>query len=165
MNILQPLPLTAEAFASFGEVIQCEDAYHFPINGGTTERFHDLARIEPGPDGRIIVSIFRGQPHDFPLAIRMVERHALSSQAFIPLQCKPYMVVVAEYEPGAERPGRLHAFVARGNQGVNYRPGVWHHPLIAVGEVSDFLVIDRQGNSPDCKEFSLPESVLLDFSL
>ncbi|MBI3525897.1 MAG: ureidoglycolate lyase [Betaproteobacteria bacterium] len=160
MKLLQPQPLTAEAFAPFGEVIQCQGAQHFPINEGTTERFHDLARIEPGANGRAIVSIFRGQPRSFPLLIAMMERHPLGSQAFVPMQGQPYLVVVAE--PGAQAPGNLHAFLARGDQGVNYAPGVWHHPLIAVGEVSHFLVIDRQGDGSNCDEVILPEKMLLE---
>ena len=160
MNTLHAVPLTAAAFAPFGEVIEVEGARHFPINGGTTERYHDLARIEPGAGGRAIVSIFRGQPRRFPLVIDMLERHPLGSQAFMPLQGRPYLVVVAA--PGAQ-PGRLHAFVARGDQGVNYRPGTWHFPLIAVGEVSDFLVIDRQGDGANCDELRLtaPTSLAL----
>jgi len=164
MNLLRPLPLTARAFAPFGEVIQCEGAQHFPINADTTERFHDLARIEPGADGRVIVSIFRAQPRDFPFSIAMLERHPLGSQAFMPLQGRPYLVVVAESNPLTAEPGALHAFVARGDQGVNYSPGVWHHPLIAVGEVSDFLVIDRQGDGLNCDEFALPEVAWLEFN-
>ena len=51
-------PLTAEAFAPFGEVIEASDAArHFTINGGNTERFHDLADIDAGTAGRVIVSI------------------------------------------------------------------------------------------------------------
>lgn len=158
---LRPKALTAEAFAPFGEVIQCAGAAHFSINGGNTERFHDLARIEPGPDGRAIVSIFRGQPRVFPFSVDMVERHPLGSQAFIPLQGRPYLVVVAEPSGESGAPGTLHAFLAQGNQGVNYGPGVWHHPLLAMGEVSDFLVIDRQGLGPNCDEVYLDQPVLL----
>jgi len=38
--------LTREAFAAFGDVITKEGAHHYPINDGTTERFHDLAQID-----------------------------------------------------------------------------------------------------------------------
>lgn len=162
MNILRPRPLTREAFAPFGDVIECEGARHFPINGGTTERFHDLARIEPGEGGRAIVSIFRGQPRNFPLTISMMERHPLGSQAFVPLNGHAYLVLVAEAGANDAVPGALHAFLAQGNQGVNYGIGVWHHPLLAMGEISDFLVIDRQGDGGNCDEIQLPESILLE---
>ncbi|GAB2181701.1 ureidoglycolate lyase [Denitratisoma sp. agr-D3] len=161
LPLLLPQALTAEAFAPYGDVIQCEGARHFPINGGTTERFHDLARIAPGADGRAIVSIFRGQARDLPLTLTMVERHPLGSQAFMPLAGRPYLVVVADAGEVPDRPGALHAFLARGDQGVNYAPGVWHHPLLALQEESDFLVIDRQGEGNNCDEATLDVPVRL----
>lgn len=163
MSALRPQPLSAAAFAAFGEVIECAGAQRLLINGGTTERFNDLARIDPGAGGRAIVSIFRGQPRGFPLAISMLERHPLGSQAFYPLDARPYLVVVAPSDCERGLPGRAHAFLARGDQGVNYAPGVWHHPLIAVGAVSDFLVIDRQGAGNNCDEFVLPAPLSLVF--
>ncbi len=154
-------PLSAPAFAPFGDVLACDGAHHYPINAGTTERYHDLARIDAGPQGRVIVSIFRGQPRPFPLVIRVMERHPLGSQTFMPLQGRPYLVVVAEPGPQAAAPGRLHAFLAQGGQGVNYAPGVWHHALIAVDEVSDFLVIDRAGEGDNCDEVQLAQGYVL----
>ena len=122
----------------------------------------DLAKIEPGDGGRAIVSIFRGQPRSFPMTIAMMERHPLGSQAFVPMQNRPYLVVVAESLVGSKKPGRVHAFIARGDQGVNYATGVWHHPLIAVDEVCDFLVVDRQGEGHNCDEFTLAQALSLE---
>jgi ureidoglycolate lyase len=164
--VLRSLPLqrlSARAFAPFGDVLACEGARHYPINEGTTERYHDLARIDPGPQGRVIVSIFRGQPRPFPLPITIMERHPLGSQTFMPLQRRPYLVVVAEPGPQASIPGTLHAFLAQGEQGVNYAPGVWHHPLIAVDDVSDFLVIDRAGAGDNCDEVRLEPVYVLEY--
>jgi ureidoglycolate lyase len=162
LNRLAVQALTAQAFASFGEVLACEGARHYPINDGTAERYDDLARIDAGPAGRVVVSIFRGQPRRFPLVIAMMERHPLGSQAFMPLQGRPYLVVVAETRAPAATPGRLQVFRARGDQGVNYAPGVWHHPLIALDEVSDFLVIDRRGVERNCDEVELAPAFLIE---
>ena len=148
-------PLTREAFAPFGELIEASDAaQHFTINAGNTERYHDLARIEPGADGRVIVSIFRGQPRTLPFTVQMMERHPKASQAFIPMSGKPYLVVVA---PAGEPPQveDLKVFLARGDQGVNYATGVWHHPLLALEAVCDFLVVDRSGPGHNCDEVQL----------
>ncbi len=161
MKLLLPRPLTRAAFAPFGDVIETEGAQHFPINGGTTERFHDLARLDMLDGGRAIVSIFRGQPRSYPMEILMLERHPLGSQAFIPMQGLPYLVVVAETQPASGEPGTLHAFLARGDQGVNYAAGTWHHPLLAMREVSDFVVIDRRGDGHNCDEFTHAEPALL----
>ncbi len=153
--VLHVEALSRVAFAPFGEVIEADAATScFMINGGNTERFHDLARIEPGPQGRAIVSIFRGQPRPLPFRVAIMERHPLGSQAFMPLSGLPYLVVVA---PAGAAPtlADLRVFLAQGQQGVNYAPGVWHHPLLALGEVSDFLVIDRSGPGANCDEIEL----------
>jgi ureidoglycolate lyase len=57
--------------------------------------------------------------------------------------------------------GAIRAFVTRGWQGVNYARGVWHHPLIALGEVSDFIVVDRGGDGLNLNEQDLRESLWL----
>jgi ureidoglycolate lyase len=99
-----PLPRAADprSLRPFGDVIEASDAVrHFTINGGNTERYHDLADIDPGEGGRVIVSIFRGQPRSLPFRVGMMERHPLGSQAFVPMSGRPYLVVVA---PAARRP-------------------------------------------------------------
>jgi len=155
-------PLTREAFAPFGDVIQADDSVqHFTINDGNTERYHDLARIEPGVDGRAIVSLFRGQPRTLPYALTMMERHPKASQAFVPLSGRPYLVVVARPGP-APTIADLRAFRCEGHQGVNYAPGTWHHPLMALDEVSDFLIIDRAGPGDNCDIVPLEGTAVLE---
>ena len=80
-RIVTAQPLTREAFAEFGDVIDTDWANHYPINGGMTERYHDLAGIEViGRNARVLISIFRGKPYAFPLELKLVERHPLGSQ-------------------------------------------------------------------------------------
>lgn len=146
--------LTREAFALFGEVIEIDGADHYPINNGTTERYHDLAEVDvTAESGWPLINIFRGIAWDCPIPIKMVERHPLGSQAFIPLAPRPFLVVVAVAAENGE-PGDLHAFLSVGGQGVNYRRNVWHHPLLALEETTDFLVIDRGGAGENLEEFS-----------
>ena len=153
-------PLTKAAFAGFGDVIETKDAEQRLINEGTTTRFHDLAGIDVADqDGRPLISLFRGQPFAFPVEITMMERHPLGSQAFIPLAGRPFLVVVAPDEAG--RPGPPQAFLAAGDQGVNYAKNVWHHPLLALNAVSDFLVVDRGGAGKNLQEFSYPGETFL----
>ncbi len=159
----EPLPLVLEsltraAFAPFGDVIELAGARRFPINGGSTERFHDLATIDVGDaGGRPLVNLFRGQPRDWPITVAMMERHPLGSQAFVPLATTGrYAVVVAP--AGELDPARLRAFLAEGWQGVNYAKGVWHHPLLALDAISDFVVVDRGGNGEsNCDELALAQ--------
>lgn len=162
---LEPAPLTAEAFAPFGDVV--ETAGHVPrsINEGTTRRYHDLARIDVSREGGSpLLNIFVAQPLPLPLRIVMVERHPLGSQAFVPLDGAGFLIVVAA--PGEQpQPGDLRAFLADNGQGVNYATGVWHHPVIAVGRETSFLVIDRGGQGANCDErrFGVDEDILLVF--
>jgi ureidoglycolate lyase len=148
-------PLTKAAFKSFGDVIETEGAELRIINGGSTERYHDLMAIDVLPEGgHPIVSIFRGQPFVFPVAIKMVERHPLGSQAFVPMGKFPFLLVVAEDNNGT--PEAPRAFLATGGQGVNYGRNVWHHPLLSLETVCDFLVIDRSGPGTNLQEFFYP---------
>ncbi len=145
-------PLTAAAFAPFGDVIEADASKMHLINGGTTERFHGLAETQAlGEGARIILNIFRGQPRSFPYRVDMMERHPLGSQSFTPLSGRPYLIIVAEDEGG--KPGAPKAFLAEAHQGINYRANVWHHPLMTLGMVSDFLVADRAGPGNNLEEY------------
>lgn len=145
-------PLTAEVFAPFGDVIETNaDKMHL-INGGTTERHHALAETQALGDGaKIILNIFRGRARQFPYHVDMMERHPLGSQSFTPLSDRPFLVVVSEDEGG--KPGIPKVFLAGPGQGVNYRANVWHHPLMALEETSDFLVADRSGPGNNLEEY------------
>ena len=148
-------PLSRDAFSPFGDVIEPDiSRMSFSINEGTSRRFHDLARLDPGENGRLIVSIFRAQPRELPLTVTLLERHPKGSQAFMPLSGQPFLVVVA---PKGERidHSQIRAFLAHGQQGVNFAPGVWHHPLLALHSESDFLVIDRDNPAYNCEEQQL----------
>lgn len=154
MREVTPQPLTAEAFAPFGDVIEASDrAERMAVNYGYSTRFHDLAGVDVAEGGgRAIVSLFRARPLDPPL-LTIVERHPLGSQAFVPLSGRPYLVAVAP--PGAFDPAMLQVFRARPDQGVNYARGVWHHFLLPLEAESDFLVIDRDGPGDNLDEVEL----------
>ncbi len=159
-RVLRAEALTREAFAPFGDVVQTEGARHYTINAGTTERFHDLAAIDVLEDGgRALLSLFRSQPVTAnPCALWVMERHPLSSQAFVPRGEQRFLVVVAP--PAATfEPATLRAFITAPGQGVNYARGVWHHPVLALGEVTDFLIVDRGGPGENCDEVELADPV------
>lgn len=160
-RLLAMEPLTAEAFAPFGDVIEASDnVRHFPINNGSTERYHDLARVDVSSNGgHAMLSIFRARPCRLPMQLLLLERHPLGSQAFMPLSPLPYLVVVAEAAPVPDL-ARLRCFRAAPGQGVNYARGTWHHPLLALQAGSDFLVVDRGGAASDanCDEYPLADA-------
>lgn len=157
---LKPLPLTRERFRPFGDVIEASGARE-AMNAARFERFADLCDVDPGPQGRVCISIVRCRSATrLPYRFDMVERHPLGSQAFVPLAPLPFVVVVAPPSESVDV-GDLQAFVTNGRQGVNYRRGTWHMPLIAFEAGQEFLVIDRSGESPNFDEHTLDDSVLL----
>ena len=129
------------------------------MNDARFERFDDLCNVDV--DGRVAVSVARCRTATaLPYRFDIVERHPLGSQAFVPLTPAEFVVVVAP--PAASVDARdLRAFVTNGKQGINYHRGTWHMPLIAFEAGQRFLVIDRAGETPNCDEHTLDESVLL----
>lgn len=149
-------PLTREAFAPFGQVIETAGARHYPINAGMAERYHDLARIElGGPDPRPLLSIFRGKPYALPLTLKMVERHPLGSQAFYPLSSRPFLAIAALDDHGT--PKTPCAFLTMPGQGINIAMNTWHGVLTPLEDESDFLIVDRGGSGNNLEEFWFPE--------
>jgi ureidoglycolate lyase len=154
MRELMPEPLTAEAFAPFGSVIEAsDDAVKLDINQGHAIRYDRLAEIDVADNGGAgVISLFRARPLAAPV-LKMFERHPLGSQSFVPLGGRPYLVAVAP--AGDFDPAKIRLFRAEGHQGVHYKKGVWHHFLLVLEADSDFLVLDRAGPGDNCEEVAL----------
>ncbi|PCI63418.1 MAG: ureidoglycolate lyase [Kordiimonadales bacterium] len=165
MRTLVAKPLTAEAFAPYGDVIEASSAAEMiRINQGNTLRFHNLMPLDVADGGgSACVNIFRSTPLALPIVIKTMEYHPLGSQAFMPLSGEPYLVVVGK--AGQFDGTVLEAFIAAPEQGVNYAKGTWHHFSLALNKVSDFLVLDRQGDGDNCVEHDLSadEQVTISF--
>lgn len=167
MSTVVARPLTAAAFAPFGDVLEATGEPDRLINNGRCGRWHDLARLdfgESGPArgsaGRAGVSLFRSEACTLPLAVDMVERHPDGSQTFLPMTPDPFLVVVAPDEAG--RPGRPLAFVTAPGQGVSYARGTWHGVLTPLAAPGLFAVIDRIGPGTNLEEhvFATPWTVV-----
>lgn len=145
-------PLNRAAFEPFGEVIDKAGPRHFPINNGKCIRHHDLARVElAGPEPRALINIFSSEAYTPPLELKLVERHPLGSQAFMPLHQNPFLVIACEDRGG--EPGTPKAFLTAPGQGINFRRNVWHGVLAPLGEAGDFLVVDRGGEGDNLEEY------------
>ena len=146
-------PLTAAAFAPFGDVIDCAGSPDKIINQGKCGRYHDRATLDFGDDGRAGVSVFKAQPRSMPYILDMMERHPDGSQAFIPMSMDPFLIIVAGDRGG--NPGVPKAFVSAPGQGINIHRNVWHGVLTPLHEPGLFAVVDRIGNTPNLEELWL----------
>jgi len=142
--IIKPKKITRKNFKKFGDVISTKKIKSININDGYAKRFNDLCRINTSSKkGSTIVSIFSAKKRKFPMNIKMMEKHSLGSQAFMPMEETTFLVFVA---PKGKKPNikKLKSFIIPKQIGINYRPGIWHFPLISTKNMN-FLVIDRKG--------------------
>jgi ureidoglycolate lyase len=151
--ILRIEPLTAAAFAPFGDVLEATGTPDKIINQGLCDRFHDRARLDFGPRGRAGISIFDAQPRSLPYTLELVERHPEGSQAFIPMTAHPFLVIVASDTDG--QPTAVRAFGTEPGQGINILRNTWHGVLTPLANPGLFTVIDRIGTTPNLEEFRL----------
>lgn len=152
---IAPQPLTAAAFAPFGEVLAAEGAPDRLINQGLCGRYHDRARMEFGEGGRAGLSIFHAEARSLPYRLELMERHPEGSQAFIPMTQAPFLVIVAPDAGG--RPGTPLAFLTAPGQGINLARGTWHGVLTPLAAPGLFAVVDRIGTTPNLEEYWFPE--------
>ena len=143
-------PLTAKAFAPFGDVLDTAGAPDKIINQGLCGRFHDRALLDFGPDGRAGISLFQAEPRALPYRLEMLERHPEGSQAFLPMSHDPFLVIVAPDAGGT--PGTPLAFLTAPGQGVNYHRNTWHGVLTPLSPPGLFAVVDRIGETPNLEE-------------
>ena len=159
---LVPEPLTAEAFARFGDVIEKKGDDPQEINAGHTQKYSDLAVFDTGDEaGRTSLHLYHSRTIPLPLRIEVLEHHPLGSQAFIPMHQRPFLVVVAPAGAAPEA-ADVSAFYSNGHQGVNYRKGVWHHYLINLDEPGDYLIIDRMGPRDNYAEHRLARALVVE---
>jgi ureidoglycolate lyase len=165
VRTLRTEPLTAEAFAPFGQVLQAPLRGEASSNQGTAVRLDRVATLVNTRGGcPPNLAMVRALPQAMPLAMRLMERHPCSSQAFIPLQCARYLVIVAPTASGGGPDwAGLRAFVASAGQGINYAAGTWHHPFTALDSAADLAMLAwEDGTKSDCEEVPLPEPITVE---
>ena len=150
-------PITAEAFAPFGQLLP-------PPSAGEArfDMIDDLQNGRPGAKARL--SLAATAPAALPLTAVQMERHVHSSQAFVPTDCASYLVLVAPHAPGGDRPdmAELRAFRVPGDTGINYRADTWHHPLTALDRAARFVVLTFVDGTDGDEEFvPLPGEVVV----
>ena len=147
MRTLRPTPLTADAFAPFGDVLEATGDFRL-INAGLCRRHHDRARLDFGPEARAGISIFQAEPRALPYEFDLIERHPDGSQAFLPMTGHPFLVIVASSPKATPQ-----AFLTNGAQGINLHRGTWHGVLTPLHAPGLFAVVDRIGTTPNLEEY------------
>ncbi|MBS1149610.1 MAG: allA [Myxococcaceae bacterium] len=157
-------PLTAEAFAAFGEVVSVGNQGGTSANGGTAQRFDYTASLQsqrPGAKANMVtVSCV---PVSLPLPLKLLEKHPHSSQTFIPMVCSRYLICVAPTaRDGSPELSGLKAFIGEPGQAINYHPGIWHHPLVVLDSPAQFaMLVWEDGSTEDCVLFPLTQPQLV----
>jgi ureidoglycolate lyase len=162
-TIIKPIEITRKNFAAYGDLISSYNIKPIDINAGYAKRFDNLANINTSRDGgKTIVSIFSTLKRTFPMKIGMMEKHPLGSQAFIPMKKTNFIVLVA---PPGDKPeiSKIESFVVSRGIGINYKPDIWHFPLIST-ENMNFLVMDRKGTGDNLIIYNFEkEKVILEY--
>ena len=164
-EVLRIAALNRADFAPFGDVIEVDERDSFPINNGMADRFHGLADVQlAGDDPHAIISVVTSRQYQMPRKVDHMEHHPFGSQAFIPLNSSPFIVVVAAAGDEPEL-SDLHAFVTNGRQGINYHKGTWHHVLLTPYAAMRFICVDRAGPGNNCIDFFFAEDQQLSLEL
>ena len=155
MTAISAHPLTPDAYAPYGDVLMASKRGEEGVaaNQGTARRFDRLGALQnlrPGV-AQPNLSVFRCTPRlVWPSRLALLEKHPASTQVFVPMNARRYLVVVALGSDGPDL-STLAAFVASGTQAISYRPGVWHHPMIALDAETEFLcLVWEDGSAADC---------------
>ena len=162
-KVIKPIKISRSNFAEYGDLISTSNINPMDINEGYAKRFDNLANLNTlKDDGKTIVSIFSALKRAFPMKIDMMEKHPLGSQAFIPMKETTFLCFVA---PPGEFPeiNKIQSFIIPPQTGINYKPGIWHFPLIST-ENTNFLVIDRKGKGENLVIHKFKkEKIILEF--
>ena len=157
--VFTPAPLSAEAFAPFGAVLEADGKTGFDVNSDWAHQVdqnpgfaHSTGQALPA------ISIYRNRPRPWPVVIDEIERHPLSSQLFVPMTTARWLVVVMPDDAAGEPDtANVRAFLANRRQGICYRPGTWHSPLIGLDAESDFFTLMWSRNPTDDTDVLRPE--------
>ncbi|MFT9847065.1 ureidoglycolate lyase [Aneurinibacillus sp. REN35] len=148
--------LSSASFKPYGDVIEPKGAYK-EINDGMSKKWNHM--IDPytfieGNQG-INLGVLRSQPVH-PVVSKM-ERHFFTSQIFIPMGGKRFLVIVAPSTDESPDIEQVEAFISDGKQGVCFYPRTWHCPLIPLEGVIEFVSIMKNSEVPDVEIVSFPD--------
>ncbi|PRP89680.1 ureidoglycolate hydrolase [Planoprotostelium fungivorum] len=161
-DILIAEPLTKEAYAPYGNVLEASTPQHSLIaNQGSAQRYNWLSElINKRSHAKANLCVFRCKPRELPFNVKILEKHPNSTQMFVPMNAKSrYLVVVSL---GGDTPdlSTLRVFVASSTQSITYHPNIWHHPMIALDTETDFVcLVYEDGSAGDTVVVNVKDSL------
>ena len=148
--MIRPVPLEAAAFARFGEVL---DVPAMP-GRATFERALSSTRPSAWPSLSMTLRAPLAAAAGTPMLVTAMERHAFSSQSFVPLVPVRWLVLVAPHLPGGGPDmAAAQAFLPGPGQGVTYGADVWHHGLTVLDAPAPFAVLMWRDGTITDEEF------------
>lgn len=151
--------LTQLAFAPFGNVARSEQGTTKSIRDGSVLLTKSPASFSHSDEAvDLSLDFYDVQPEGKIIHLVQAERHEHSSQMFIPISVKRYLVVVWPDDPreGSE----AEAFLGMPGDVVIYNPGIWHHGIIALDERGLFAsTMWRTRGGRDVEFVALPTPV------
>lgn len=156
MRTIVAEPITPEAFAPYGDVLEC------PAEPGRV--YFDQGLANGRPEVGASLSLAHVAPlAEMPLSVVRMERHEFSSQSFMPLDASRYVIVVApKAAGGGPDADKARAFWVPGDVGVTYHINVWHHPMVVLDRAARFAVVMFRDAGPRDEEFApVPEPFLV----
>ena len=143
-------PLTAEAFAPYGDVLEAVGTPDQLVNRGRVGRYHNRAMLS-ADNAEFGLSLHLSEKREAPIQLNTMARHPLGSQTYIPMTQARYIITVAHDENN--QPGQVLAFVVDGTQAINYHKNTWHGTLAPLADPGLFAVVDYVGTSPNSEDF------------
>lgn len=145
-------PLSTINFFVYGDVIEFRGRTRIK---GRHEQYPDLAQIQTGGLPAISANlVHQAEAIELPFDLQSLEKHPVGGQLFAPLNHEPYLIVVAL---GGDKPdlSTIKCFRAERGQGIVYDQGIWHHPLLALKDQAEFLMINPGNVEGNSREYVL----------
>ncbi|MEM9028022.1 MAG: ureidoglycolate lyase [Pseudomonadota bacterium] len=157
--ILLAEPISPEAFATFGVVLAA------PSELGRIYYDQGLTNTRPNASASISIAHI-AETRSLTITAVEMERHAFSSQSFIPMDVSRYLIVVAPHDVnGTPDAQQAKAFIVPGDVGITYGADVWHHPITVLDRPAVFAVqMWRDGTASDEEFVKLERPFRIDLS-
>ncbi len=146
-------PITASGFAPFGELLV--------IPQGANRLDHAASLMNPRTGARLNLALVRPPVAALPMTVSLMERHRFSTQAFLPLEGRAYIVLVAPAGPDEPDPSQAQAFIVPGHLGICYRTGIWHMGMATLSAEGSMAMLVHQDGSEDDTDYRAVTPLLI----